>query len=123
MTWFPGDRRLANPTGAGALSCLGRGRATVTYPPGQTSRCTAPIAARLPARLLLVALDFVVLDLGLGNGLRFQSLSADAGNAWAQKIIDATRSTVEANVKSFDAAATKIVGPTPGAVLSEPKQK
>lgn len=42
--------------------------------------------------------------------IKFQSLSADAGNAWAQKVIDATRSTVEANVKSFDAAATKIVG-------------
>ncbi|CAM5791410.1 MAG: hypothetical protein J0I00_11520 [Burkholderiales bacterium] len=42
--------------------------------------------------------------------VKFQSLSGDAGNAWAQKVIDATRSTVEANVKSFDAAATKIVG-------------
>ena len=42
--------------------------------------------------------------------VKFQSLSADAGNAWAQKVIDATRPTVEANVKSFDAAATKIVG-------------
>lgn len=42
--------------------------------------------------------------------LKFQSLSADAGTAWAQKVIDATRATVETNVKSFDAAATKIVG-------------
>ena len=42
--------------------------------------------------------------------VKFQSLSADAGNAWAQKVIDATRPTVEANVKSFDAAASKIVG-------------
>ena len=42
--------------------------------------------------------------------LKFQGLSADAGNAWAQKVIDATRTTVETNVKSFDAAATKIVG-------------
>jgi len=42
--------------------------------------------------------------------VKFQSLSGYAGNAWAQKVIDATRSTVEANVKSFDAAATKIVG-------------
>ena len=42
--------------------------------------------------------------------VKFQSLSADAGNAWAQKVIDATRPTVEANVKSFDATASKIVG-------------
>ena len=58
--------------------------------------------------------------------LKFQSLSADAGNAWAQKVIEATRATVEANVKSFDAAATKIVGvpatpPTTGAASGSKK--
>lgn len=41
---------------------------------------------------------------------KFQSISADAGNAWAQKVIDATRPTVEANIKAFDATASKIVG-------------
>ena len=41
---------------------------------------------------------------------KFQSLSSEAGNAWAQKVIDASRSAVESNAKAFDAAATKIVG-------------
>ena len=42
--------------------------------------------------------------------IKFQSMSGDAGNAWAQKVIDATRPTVEAGIKSFDATASKIVG-------------
>lgn len=41
---------------------------------------------------------------------KFQSVAGEAGNAWAQRVIDATRATVESNLKSFDATATRIVG-------------
>jgi hypothetical protein len=51
---------------------------------------------------------------------KFQALSSDAANAWAKKVIDATRPTVETNAKNFDTAATRIVSavtaaPSPGA--------
>ena len=45
---------------------------------------------------------------------KFQAIGADATNAWAQKVIDATRPSVENAAKVFDAAASKIVG-TPAA--------
>lgn len=46
---------------------------------------------------------------------KFQAIGADATNAWAQKVIDATRPSVENAAKVFDAAASKIVGtPAPG---------
>jgi hypothetical protein len=41
---------------------------------------------------------------------KFLSIAGDAGNAWAQKVIDGTRASVEGNLKSFDAAAARIVG-------------
>ena len=41
---------------------------------------------------------------------KFQALGSDAANAWAKKVIDATRSTVESGVKTFDTAANRIVG-------------
>jgi len=40
---------------------------------------------------------------------KFQALGVDAGNAWAQRIVDATKATVETNAKSFEAAANRIV--------------
>ncbi len=41
---------------------------------------------------------------------KFQTIAGEAGNAWAQKVIDATRAAVESNLKTFDATATRIVG-------------
>ena len=40
---------------------------------------------------------------------KFQNLGVEAGNAWAMKIIEATKDAVERDVKSFDAAAKRIV--------------
>ena len=40
---------------------------------------------------------------------KFQNLGVEAGNAWAKKIIDATKSAVESDAKAFDAAAKRIV--------------
>lgn len=45
---------------------------------------------------------------------KFISIAGDAGNAWAQKIIDNTRASVEGNLKAFDAAAARIVGAPAG---------
>ncbi|QTD44406.1 hypothetical protein J1M35_15055 [Ottowia testudinis] len=45
---------------------------------------------------------------------KFQSLGPDATNAWAKRIVDATKSSVESGVKSFDAAAGRIVGTASG---------
>ncbi len=41
---------------------------------------------------------------------KFRALGPDAANAWAQKVVEATRTTVENNIKSFDTAANKIIG-------------
>jgi hypothetical protein len=40
---------------------------------------------------------------------KFQALGPEATNAWAQRVIDATRTSVEAGAKSFDTAANRIV--------------
>ena len=40
---------------------------------------------------------------------KFQNLGVEAGNAWAKKIIDATKSAVESDAKAFDAAAKRII--------------
>ena len=40
---------------------------------------------------------------------KYQALGADATNAWAKKIVDATRTSVEGSASTFDAAAAKIV--------------
>lgn len=46
---------------------------------------------------------------------KFQS-AAEAGNdAWLEKLFEATKTAVESNIKSFDAAATRIVGVPAGA--------
>ena len=46
---------------------------------------------------------------------KFQSLGPDATNAWAKRIIDATKPAVESGVKTFDASANRIVGAAAGA--------
>ena len=40
---------------------------------------------------------------------KFQAMGGDAANAWAQKVIEATRSSVEGAAKTFDAAAGRII--------------
>lgn len=40
---------------------------------------------------------------------KFQNLGVEAGNAWATKIIEATKDAVERDAKSFDAAAKRII--------------
>ena len=40
---------------------------------------------------------------------KFQTTAAEATQAWAKKVVDSTKSSVESGAKSFDAAATKIV--------------
>jgi len=47
---------------------------------------------------------------------KFQALGPDATTAWAKKVVEATRAPVESAAKTFDAAASKIVGvPAPSA--------
>lgn len=45
---------------------------------------------------------------------KFQALGPDASNAWAKRIIDATKSSVESSAKTFDAAANRIVSAAAG---------
>ena len=45
---------------------------------------------------------------------KFQALGPDAANAWAKRIIDATKPGVEGSAKSFEAAASKIVNAAAG---------
>ena len=40
---------------------------------------------------------------------KFQSLGPEAANAWAKRVVDATRTSVEGGQKSFDSAAERIV--------------
>lgn len=44
---------------------------------------------------------------------KFQALGPDATNAWAQKVIDATRPAVESAAKTFDASANRIISAPP----------
>ena len=45
---------------------------------------------------------------------KFQALGPEATNAWAKRVIDATRSSVEAGAKNFDTAANRIVSASTG---------
>ena len=45
---------------------------------------------------------------------KFQSLGAEATNAWAKRVVDATKTSVESGAKSFDAAANRIVSAAAG---------
>ncbi|MFT3779876.1 MAG: DUF2059 domain-containing protein [Ottowia sp.] len=49
---------------------------------------------------------------------KFQALGPDASNAWAKRVVDATKSQVESGAKSFDAVANRIVGSAGGASSS-----
>lgn len=45
---------------------------------------------------------------------KFQALGQEATNAWAQKIIEATKPTVESSAKTFETAANRIVSSATG---------
>jgi hypothetical protein len=54
---------------------------------------------------------------------KFQALGPDATNAWAKRVVDATKPAVESGgARNFDAAATRIVGAATGASGSAPKK-
>ena len=53
---------------------------------------------------------------------KFLALGPDATNAWAKRVIDATKPAVEGGARNFDAAATRIVGAATGASGSAPKK-
>jgi hypothetical protein len=46
---------------------------------------------------------------------KYLSLGPDASNAWAQRVIDATKTTYESSAKAFDDAANRIVNAVTGA--------
>ena len=47
---------------------------------------------------------------------KFMTTAGEATNAWAKKVVEATKSQVEANAKTFDTAAGKVVNaPAPAA--------
>ena len=48
------------------------------------------------------------------SSTKFQTLSPEASNAWAKRVIDAIKPQVESSAKSFDAAASRIVGSAGG---------
>ena len=52
---------------------------------------------------------------------KFQALGPDATNAWAKRIIDATKPQVESGAKTFEAAANRIVSSSGGS--SAPAKK
>ena len=52
----------------------------------------------------------------------FLALGPDATNAWAKRVVDATKPAVEGGARNFDAAATRIVGAATGASGSAPKK-
>jgi len=55
---------------------------------------------------------------------KYQANSPELGNAFVQKLIDASRADVLARAKQFDATALKIVGgPTPAPKASQPTKK
>ncbi len=49
---------------------------------------------------------------------KFQALGAEATNAWAKRVVDATKGSVETGAKSFDAAANRIVSAASGSTPS-----
>ena len=52
---------------------------------------------------------------------KFQALGPDATNAWAKRIIDATKPQVESGAKTFEAAANRIVSSSGGSAAPAKK--
>lgn len=76
----------------------------------------AALVAVYTEKLTEDELKTVIAYLESPASAKFQSVGGEAANAWATKVVEATRTAVEGHVKSFDAAAAKIVGaPAPAA--------
>ncbi len=54
---------------------------------------------------------------------KFQALGPEAANAWAKRVVDATRAGVESGQKNFDAAASRIVKSSAGAASGADSKK
>lgn len=89
---------------------------------GQVSQ--AAVAALVPIFMEKLSDDdlrTIVTFMKSPASAKFQALGADATNAWAQKIVDGSRTSVEGSASTFEAAAAKIVG-APAAAKPAPKQ-
>ena len=52
---------------------------------------------------------------------KFQALGPDATNAWAKRVVDATKTQVESGAKTFEAAANRIVTSSGGSAAPAKK--
>lgn len=78
---------------------------------GQTAKAAdAALVPILMEKLSEDEMKTIIAYLESPAASKFQALGSDATNAWAQKVIDATRAPVENAAKVFDTAASKIVG-------------
>ncbi|MDR1968097.1 MAG: hypothetical protein LBQ32_05315 [Burkholderiaceae bacterium] len=57
----------------------------------------------------------IIAYLELPVAAKFQALGVDATEAWAKRVFEATKPAVESSIKSFDSAASRIVGASGGA--------
>ncbi|WP_028602758.1 hypothetical protein [Ottowia thiooxydans] len=88
----------------------------------QTAKAAdATLVPMLMEKLSEDELKTIVTYLESSAAAKFQALGSDATNAWAKKVIDNTRTSVENAAKSFDAAANRIVG-APGAPAAGTKK-
>ena len=83
---------------------------------GQTSKgAEAALVPIFMEKLSEDELKTIIAYLESPAAAKFQSLGPDATNAWAKKVIDATRPSVKSGADSFNAAAARIVGASGGA--------
>lgn len=52
---------------------------------------------------------------------KFQALGPEAANVWAQRVVDATKTSVESGIKGFDTAANRIVSAASGSTAPTKK--
>lgn len=77
---------------------------------GQTAKAAeSTLVPMLMEKLSEDELKTIVAYLESPAAAKFQALGSDATNAWAKKVIEATRTPVENAAKTFDAAANRIV--------------
>jgi hypothetical protein len=67
------------------------------------------------AKLTEDEMKTIIAYLELPVAAKFQALGGDATDAWAKRVFDATKPAVESSIKSFEAAASRIVGASGGA--------
>lgn len=84
-----------------------------TYKTVEAQTSKSAEAALVPIfmeKLTQEELQTIVTYLESPVSAKFQALGPEAANAWAQRVVDATKGSVESGIKSFDAAANRIVG-------------